>query len=203
MAIYLIRHAETPLNASRVLQAPDTPLSERGRDQAGRLARRLAGRGIARILSSDYRRAQITAEALAAASGLAVELEPLLRERSFGSLRGRAYADLGLDPFAPDYTPPGGESWREFHERVDAAWERIAAEAAAGAPLAIVTHGLVCYSLASRRLALPGAQRPVLRSGNTALTVVERIPPWRVWLYNCTAHLGGATPEPTPPRVAD
>ena len=30
MAIFLIRHGETPLNASRVLQWPDTPLSERG-----------------------------------------------------------------------------------------------------------------------------------------------------------------------------
>ena len=39
--ILLIRHGETELNAKRVLQPPETPLSERGVAQAERLARRL------------------------------------------------------------------------------------------------------------------------------------------------------------------
>jgi len=38
MAIYLVRHAETDANATRVVQVPGVPLSARGRAQAARLA---------------------------------------------------------------------------------------------------------------------------------------------------------------------
>ena len=37
--IFLIRHAETPSNAAMVVQTEETPLSDRGRAQAERLAR--------------------------------------------------------------------------------------------------------------------------------------------------------------------
>ena len=40
MNVYLVRHGETDLNARRVLQPPATPLSERGLEQARRLAAR-------------------------------------------------------------------------------------------------------------------------------------------------------------------
>ena len=53
MKVYLVRHGETPLNAARILQHPDTPLSERGAVQAERVAQRLAGCGVAAILTSD------------------------------------------------------------------------------------------------------------------------------------------------------
>jgi probable phosphoglycerate mutase len=206
VAIYLIRHGETASNAARVFQTPDTPLSPRGREQAARLAERLAGLGVAAVLASDLARAAETAERIAAATGAPLALEPLLAERSFGALRGRPYAEIGLDPFAADYVPPAGESWTEFHARVDAAWARVQAEAArAAGALAVVTHGLVCHSLVSRHLAfgagvarLASGERP-LGFGNTALTRIEG-PPWTVQLLACTAHLdasaSGIDPAP-------
>ena len=121
MAIYLIRHGQTPSNAARVLQYPDAPLSGSGVIQARQLSERLRNVGIRHILSSDYARALQTAEALRATTGATLEIETLLRERSFGDLRGRAYADVhaeGIDPFAADYVPPNGESWEEFGARV-------------------------------------------------------------------------------------
>ena len=42
MRLYLVRHAESVLNATRVVQPPDTPLSEIGRAQAERIGARLA-----------------------------------------------------------------------------------------------------------------------------------------------------------------
>jgi len=206
MSIFLIRHGETELNAARVFQPPETPLSERGRGQAERLARRLSGAGIARILASDLERAVMTAGALGRASGAPVLREPLLQERNFGALRGRPYAGIGLDPFAEDYEPPGGESWPVFRERVARAWARVC-EAAAATPgsLAVVTHGLVCRALVSRHLALaPGSPAPA-GFGNTALTVVGARPPWRVTLLACTAHLAegvGAAGTAAPERNA-
>ena len=134
MKIHLVRHGETPLNAARVLQHPDTPLSERGLAQAARVAKRLADAGIATILTSDYARALATAEAIRAATGAPMEVEPLLRERNFGTHRGHAYDALKVDIFAPDHDPPGGESVPEFESRVVVAWTAVRA-AAARAPV--------------------------------------------------------------------
>lgn len=188
--ILLIRHGETAGNAARIVQRPDIPLSERGEAQAERLARRLASAGIAGILSSDLVRAAMTAEHLSRVIGPPVAFEPLLHERNFGDIRGTAYADLGFDPFEPDYAPPNGESWEVFHARVDRAWVRVREVAAAtDGHLAVVTHGLVCKSLAGRHLALPDGQGVPERWENTSVTIVEGQAPWRVALLNCCAHL--------------
>jgi hypothetical protein len=61
----------------------------------------------------------------------------------------------------------------------------------------VVTHGLVCRSLASRHLCLlDGAMVPE-RWENTSVTIVECAAPWRVTLLNCVAHLDDleAAPE--------
>jgi len=190
MAIFVARHGETELNAARIIQMPTTPLSERGRRQAERLGARLATAGIVRILSSDFVRAIETAEAIAATTRAPIEIDPLLRERDFGDIRGTPYNELGRDPFAPDYHPPNGESWAMFHDRVASAWELVA-RVAADTPgnLAVVTHGLVCRVLVDRHLALPvGSSAPELW-GNTALTEIDAAAPWQVRTLACCAHL--------------
>ena len=188
--ILLVRHGETASNAARVVQTPDTPLSPRGARQAERLAARLASLSVARILTSDLARALETAERVRAATHAEVAIDPLLQERNFGDVRGTPYSKLGVDLFAPDFAPPGGESWEEFHRRVDAAWARVRAVAAATpGNLAVVTHGLVCYSLALRHLELPGGAQADLRVPNTALALIESSPPFRVSVWGCTAHL--------------
>jgi len=191
LLIFLIRHGETPGNAARIVQRPDIPLSPRGVAQAERLALRLEGEGIGRILSSDLARAVATALPVQRATGVALVFDPLLEERNFGDVRGTPYADLGFDLFAPDYAPPGGETWEVFHARVDRAWALVR-ETAVGTSghLAVVTHGLVCRSLASRHLILTAGQDVPERWENSGLTVIEGPAPWRVRLLNCIAHLG-------------
>jgi broad specificity phosphatase PhoE len=190
MAIVLVRHGETASNAQRVLQHPDTPLSERGLAQARRVAERLARTRIAEIIASDYSRALTTAELIRDACGVPLAIDPELRERNFGDLRGRAYADLGFDPFAPGYVPPAGESWEDLHRRVDRLWERVCGRAAGLAgDLVLVTHGLVCHSLVSRRIELAGATCGPGRFANTSVTIVDAAPPWRLQLLGCIAHL--------------
>jgi probable phosphoglycerate mutase len=199
--IFLIRHGETLGNASRTVQLPDNPLSPRGLAQAERLAKRLEREGLAAILSSDFARAAQTAQSLARVTGLAVERDPLLQERNFGDLRGTPYAELGFDMFALGYAPPNGETWEVFHERVDRAWALIRARAAAAdGHLAVVTHGLVCRSLASRHLVLPDGQVVPERWENTAVTIVDRPPArdaaWQIQLLNCIAHLDDLAAQP-------
>lgn len=194
MQIFLIRHGETTANAARIVQIPETPLSERGLTQAELLADRLGDAGITRILSSDLPRAMMTAERLQARTGATLDVVPILQERNFGDLRGRAYADLGIDIMAPGYSPPGGEGWDEFHVRVDSAWQTIRQALPGNAGnLGVVTHGLVCHSLALRHLHLPEGAATPLRWDNASVTTIEASPPWRVALLNCNAHLTAAT----------
>jgi probable phosphoglycerate mutase len=192
MALFLIRHGETDCNAARIVQTPDVPLSTRGMAQAEQLGRRLAAQGVAAILSSDLRRAVMTAERVHLATGAPITFDAGLQERNYGDVRGRAYASLGVDILAPDYEPPGGERWDQFHARVDTMWQRIvAACAVTDGNLAVVTHGLVCHSLALRHLQLSPAQQAPGGWHNASLTVVDAHPPWTVRVVNCTAHLGG------------
>ena len=198
MAILLIRHGETDSNRNRIVQVPETPLSERGCEQAELLGARLRDAGIGLVLSSDLARARMTAEAVVRHSGAPLELEALLQERNFGDLRGHSYAELGIDIMQPGYEPPGGESWEVFHDRVSEAWQKIrgAAERTQG-KLAVVSHGLVCHSLALHQLSHPEPQGDAPATwSNTGLTIIDREPPWEIKLLNCTAHLDGSAVQP-------
>ena len=96
--------------------------------------------------------------------------------------------------FALDYAPPNGESWDAFHARVDRAWALVQARAAAcGGHLAVVTHGLVCRSLAGRHLVLPDGLEVPERWENTAVTIIDHPAPWRVRLLNSVTHLDDDT----------
>jgi probable phosphoglycerate mutase len=194
MSIVLIRHGETPLNAARVIQPADTPLSERGRAQAEAVARRLAARaGPAAILSSDLLRAFETATAIAAATGLDLRATELLQERNFGALRGRAYDDLGFDPLATTDAPPGGESVAEFEARVARAFgEILAVRAALAGDLVVVTHGLVIRTLLTRHARLAAGLEMPASLANTSVTVLAPVAPHDTLLVNCTVHLQGS-----------
>jgi len=189
MNIYLIRHGETAGNAAGVVQMPETPLSERGVGQAERLGQRLADHGIERILTSDYARASMTADAVQRATGAELEVHDELRERNYGDLRGRPYTEVGEYIMKEGYEPPGGESWEVFHARVDRAWQHVQdALARTRGDLAIVTHGLVCYSVMLHHVHLPQDETPT-RFGNTSLTVIDAEHPFTVRLLACVAHL--------------
>lgn len=192
VSIILVRHGETALNAARVIQPADTPLSPRGLGQAEALARRLAGLSPAAILSSDLPRAAQTAQAVAQATGLRVDTTPLLHERNFGALRGQAYDSLGYDPIHDEKAPPEGESMAQFRERVAAAFARmLALRAALAGPLVVVSHGLVIRVLLERHLRLPEGSEPPQRLANTSVTIFAPEAPWLASLVNCAAHLEG------------
>lgn len=190
MPILIVRHAQTAGNAAGIIQTPDTPLSAAGLVQAQRLAKRLSESKINRILSSDYARAAKTASAIAAAAHISTELEPDLRERNFGDLRGCAYGSLSSDPFSPDFHPPNGETMPEFHCRARRAWTKIAhaAENTEGY-LVVVTHGLMCRALLANELKLLPDTRLLSLWQNTCLTEVDSAPPWIVRRLACVAHL--------------
>jgi len=101
--------------------------------------------------------------------------------------------------FEPGYAPPNGETWEDFHDRVDRAWTFVQeAAATAAGHVAVVTHGLVCRSLADRHLVLPEGEPPPAAWHNTSLTIIDHPPPWQVRLLNCAAHLDDLETRPRP-----
>ena len=194
--LLIIRHGESVSNAARIVQLPDVPLSSDGEEQARRLGERLAPLAVESILASDLERAWATAESVARATGAPVTAEPLLAERNFGDLRGTPYAELGdRDIFAYDFQPPAGETGSVFDARVDEAWAAVVAHAERiSGRVAVVTHGLVCRSLALRHFDLDGLKNPV-HWGNTSLTVVSGKPPFVVSRIACAEHLPGESRE--------
>ena len=112
------------------------------------MAAHLQSRPIARVYASDLRRAQETAKPLAAALGLAVIVESLLRERiNFGDLPGQSFAQfLTLWERCSrerDFVPPVGDSSRAAGERVAQFMAAIYAELPTGEVVAVAHGGVI------------------------------------------------------------
>jgi 2,3-bisphosphoglycerate-dependent phosphoglycerate mutase len=197
MAIILVRHGETALNAARVMQPADTLLSARGQAQALAVAQRLARQGgVGAILSSDLPRAWLTAEAIGAALALPVQPSALLHERNFGALRGRPYDTLGFDPMAMDDAPPGGESAADFAKRLHDAFELMLLQHAGQAgDLVVVTHGLAIRTLLAGPLQQGAQLMRDLQLANTSISIFDAAPPHALQLLNCTRHLDDAVSD--------
>src|SRR5205807_544531 len=119
----------------------------RGREQAARLAARLAGVRLHAVWSSDLRRAMETAGSVASGHGLAVRTDSRLREV-------RTYWDEGSEAVRIE---PGAYPFPEPEAEVVARMRAVAADVVAGlagvdgpvARAAVVTHnGTIAMYLA-------------------------------------------------------
>jgi len=118
--LYLVRHGATQLSAeNRFAGAVGVELSDEGREQVKRLARRLADERIAAAYTSPLSRTRETAQLLVAPHRLELRPRDGLREISHGRWEGLSraeveqrfgdeYAAWEQDPFT--FAPQGGES---------------------------------------------------------------------------------------------
>ncbi|GAA4703341.1 hypothetical protein GCM10023215_48530 [Pseudonocardia yuanmonensis] len=147
--ILLLRHGQTPLSVEkRYSGLGDPALTERGEAQAAGAAARIGALGgVDAILTSPLRRARQTAEAVAAATGLPVQVRDGLIETDFGEWEGLTFVEAReRDPaiFArwlgnTDVAPPGGESFDEAGARVAAERAKIVADHP-GQTVVVVSH---------------------------------------------------------------
>ena len=162
--ILAIRHGETAWNSDGRYQGQtDVALNDTGREQAGWVARALAGERVDAVYSSDLARAIQTAQMLAAQTGVPLRLSEDLREQHFGVFQGLLAPEI--EERWPDdhqrwlrreadFGPPGGETRRRFSERCVGAVHRLA-RAHPGQTLAIVCHGGVLDCLYRAANGLP------------------------------------------------
>lgn len=163
--VLLIRHGS--VGGDGVLHGHvDVPLTEQGRAEAERLARRLDAEPLAAVYASDLQRARETAEILARPRGLSIALEPDLRELHMGRWDGRPIRELleregdlvrrwwrELETFRI----PGGESLADLAARAVPAFERIV-ERHRGETVAVVAHGGTNRAILFRYLGIPLAR---------------------------------------------
>lgn len=126
--LYLIRHGQTPTNldGNTIGQTGDSPLTERGREQAQLLGERLAYKdpiSLDRIYSSDYVRAHETAK-IATGNNQPIILVPELREYSAGDWIGGNRTEthnvptlLRMAALTNTFLPPNGESLHMVERR--------------------------------------------------------------------------------------
>ncbi len=158
----LIRHAaHGHLGHTLSGRASGIPLSEAGMAQAARLAARLAGEGVALVQTSPIARAVATAEAIAKATGCAVEEVEALIEIDFGDWTGRSFVELDGDPAWVRWNAergtarvPGGESMAEAQGRI-VGHLRDVARRFDGRTIAIVTHCDMIRAAVADAIGLP------------------------------------------------
>jgi len=173
--LYLVRHGETDFNVAQRLQGQyETTINARGRQQAtecGDLLGELFARDQRRAgdfayVSSPLKRARETMEFVRAALGLeprTYDLDARLQEISYGQWEGLTLSEVqARDPEVIarreadkwDFTPPGGESYRDVASRV-AAWHATVTR-----DTVVVAHGGVVRVLMANLHVVPEEQAP-------------------------------------------
>jgi probable phosphoglycerate mutase len=196
------RHGQTAYNVERRFQGQsDVPLNEVGLQQAAEAARYLAVLRPSAIFSSDLSRASATAAALARLTGLSVQLDKDLRERSGGSWEGLTEAEIS-ERFPAEratWSPPDGEPAQAVSDRASAALERIADSMTGGSTAVVVSHGAALGMAIAQLLNLRWQPRVLGPFGNCRWSVLSR----RRTRWRLLEHNVGVPPELVPAGHAD
>lgn len=176
----MVRHGESEGNRDRRFTiSNETPLTERGREQAHRAARRITRLFRPEIIvSSPFARARQTSEIIARELELPIEIVHDLHERDLGCLKGQSYdalrelvrTDPGYDPTNGwAWRPAGGESYHDVQRRVIVAVEHLR-QRYAGREIVVVSHGGVMLSVWAH---LVGAWHGAHLPPNCGIVLVE------------------------------
>lgn len=160
--LLVARHGETAYNSKRRFQGRlPVPLNAVGREQAKLLAATWAAEaGITRLVSSPLTRALETAAFVAAATGLAPEVDSRLAETDCGLWTDRMYDEVIAETPAAyaafreldlNFQAPGGQ---KIQDQLDTAVECVQELRAqsTGTVTAVLTHGNVMRLLAEKLL---------------------------------------------------
>lgn len=126
----------------------DAPLAPIGREQARAMGQEIAARGgVDAIVTSPLLRTRQTARIVAELTGAPIDTDEGIAECAFGEWDGFTFAEvrerwpdqLSAWLGSTDVAPPGGESFAECRDRVDAARRRILTRYA-GERVAVISH---------------------------------------------------------------
>ena len=157
--ILLARHGQTAYNAEGRFQGHlPVPLDDTGREQARELADRAAQVPLRSLWCSPLARARETADVVAARVGLRAQEDARFAETDTGDWTGRSFAEVeaedpdGFRRFQvsdPTFRYPGGESFAEQSDRVQAGLRDLRARHDALPALVICHRGVIRLAIAA------------------------------------------------------
>ncbi len=217
--IYFIRHGQTEANVTETTQEPTSSLSKEGIKQTDILAQRTLKLNFDFIISSDYERAEITAQNIHKKTNKPLEFSELFREyrrpseffgRPIGELGGDKITSKGLAQIEESFNNKGWhysdeENFFDLKERALKALQYL--EEHKGTNLLVVTHGNFLRTLLGAILYgenySPNNYKNIdstFELSNTSISVAEYKTHWRhpngTWqinTWNDQAHLGELT----------
>ncbi len=156
------------------------PLTDEGIWQAEQLACRMDRFAIQKLYSSDLTRAAQTAQIIADTIGLPVITLAQFREVNNGDLAGmkntlalERYPGLFWNQLGWEQCYPGGESPKQFYERIVSAWSAFAEKiVSSNENVALVTHGGVIQVI----LSIISAERYTNTAANRRIGYTQVIP---------------------------
>lgn len=208
--VYFVRHGQSVGNVTKAFQAPDSPLNEKGMEQAQRIAERIAKLSFDALIVSPFPRTRQTAEAITRATQKNPEYCDLFVERlKPTSINGKPYTDEEASKkwdewhsslYDENLRVEDGENFTDLVNRADNALDFLAQRSESN--IVVVTHGYFLRTIIARVLlgeSLTGNSfkhfQKHTEHENAGLTVLyyERDgdeTKWRLWIYNDHAHLG-------------
>lgn len=191
--VILLRHGQTEWNAEKRFQGhSDIALNDVGIQQARHAARLLARLRPDAIVASDLKRAAATAHELADRTGLPVEFDKGLRERSGGSWEGLTRSEI-RERWPEAFITmaiPDGEDMGLVGDRVSDAIERGLARVPENGVLVAVSHGAALRAGINRMLGFPPENREALGPlGNCSWSMLgpARSGAWRLLEHNAAS----------------
>lgn len=202
--IYFVRHGEAEGNKGGFAQLDNTPLTDTGRAQAERVAKRFTNLSIEAVLASHYDRAHDTAVPIAAEKDLSVETVEYFHEVDKPtSVRGQLHSSEVYQNYRreekenyadPEWRYEDGENFGDILKRVQTGIELL--EQRPEKELVVVTHGrllrfIMAYLLNKKQLTADVELRMInaMRATNTGITVFEvDKADWKLVTFNDLAH---------------
>ncbi|MBW2963920.1 histidine phosphatase family protein [Candidatus Woesearchaeota archaeon] len=197
MRLTIVRHGETVENREDICQGQKFgTLSERGKEQAKKLALRLKNEKFDIIYCSDLKRTKDTlTELLEFHPHTKVVFSPELREQSKGTLEGKHHDNLRKlyresEIEFKKIKAPGGESYEELEKRAFRFYDQTVAKHA-GQKVLWVTHGGIIVAILGKVLKLDDEGVKSILPENTAVSVIEVDDNGNhhARIINCTNHL--------------
>jgi probable phosphomutase (TIGR03848 family) len=178
--LLLIRHGENSMVGKRLAgRIPGVHLNDHGQKQAQQLANALSKAPIKAIYSSPLERAVETAEPLAKALELPINIAPGIIELGYGDWEGKTLKQLSrlklwkvVQNKPSEMRFPNGESFIEVQIRAVAEVERIAAAHDEKEMVACFSHGDIIRLLMAHFLAVPLDEFQRIASNTASISVV-------------------------------
>lgn len=205
MKIYFIRHGETVWNTLKIFQgSSNSPLTEKGREQAKKLGEKLKDTEFTNFYSSPLGRTIETSKLIIGDRDIKIEFIDEFKEISVGRMEGvpreeferefpGQFHNFFFNPKDYDPAPYGGESFPQLIERVEKGLKKITENHKKDDVVVVITHGMTLKAIFKviKNISLEELGEVAVPK-NTSLSIVDYTDgKYSIDLFSDVSHLEG------------